>query len=327
MRYCRLGSIVLAAMALASVQTAEARTVVAGKGSRGDFFVMDECGPGFVMAGVEARAGDWLNAVRVLCLMVQPDGKGGGRTFRMDLRGPDIGMPVEQSCPLGAMPTGAKAMYTDEKFRMVYSITLTCSPSGQAQVAGARYPEDDGYVLDHWMSCQSGEFMTGLAINGGRHINNIGIICDRLEPHPSTRPAAPPEPPKRLISSKGKAAGTAPSNRVGQFDLPFESESNLGGKFDLTFKVVGMYKNPSRFHVTGTITNTDIGPQYNGTFDGTMPMSDTRTVTLTYTQPAANAQGTVVFRFSEDGETFTGEGMHMGHTPFQWTGRRKRGAN
>ncbi len=115
---------------------------------------------------------------------------------------------------------------------------------------------------------------------------------------------------------------TIQTSKPGPFDLPYESESSLGGKFDIKLQVVGAYRNPTRFHVTGTLKNTDIGRQYDGSFEGTMPMSG-RVVTLTYNQPRANAHGTVVFTFSEDGETFTGDGMHMGTTPFKWTGRRK----
>jgi hypothetical protein len=46
-------------------------------------------------------------------------------------------------------------------------------------------------------------------------------------------------------------------------------------------------------------------------------------VSLTYFQPGVIARGTVVFTVSDDGETFTGDGMHHGTTPFKWTGRRK----
>ncbi len=330
MRYVRSSSILVAIFALAGTQALDARTEFPVVGSSGSSFT-DECPAGQYLVGLNARQSTYVDQVQIICATIGADGAFGPELYYGPERGGRTGTPLESACNRGVVVAAELTMAASN--RQMFNVELRCRYTRNSQSQKLSFTSGGGggksVGTQYRQECPDGEVATGIKGRGDDYVAALGLICEAstisFGSAPPPPPPSPPQqaqtPPERETPGSGNGSATG---KIGQFDLPFESESSLGGKFDLKFQVAGMYRNPSRFHVTGTITNTDIGPEYNGTFDGTMPLNDTRTVTLNYEQPGAHAKGTVVFHFSADGETFTGDGMHMGATPFKWTGRRKR---
>ncbi len=339
------GASLVAATVLGTPTGLYAETRFPGTGAHGDAGTDLKCPPGMFVIGLSGQTGGWIDNIRIRCGRLTAEGRAGADWISPPIGGTG-GSYNNTQCPSGMAVNAVDIMLTDDD-RQVLSITPTCygvfngstgyprGDRGFVAFGGVGQEADSGILIEDRpakfptsQACPGGELATGFSLRYGKHVNAAGLICNKIvtaEPTPVAAPAPPPPPPKpaKEVAGNARGPGSPTSISVGLFDLPYTSESSLGGKFDLKFQVVGAYTKPMRQHVTGILVNTDIGPQYNGTFDGTRPMSDPNTVTLTYDQPKANAHGTVVFHFSEDGETFVGDGMHMGTTPFKWTGRRK----
>ena len=72
--------------------------------------------------------------------------------------------------------------------------------------------------------------------------------------------------------------------------------------------------------VGGSFTNTDGAHDYDGTISGVV-QPGSRTLIYTYSQKVGQG-GHGVFTLSQDGNSLTGEGIHMDKDHFTWSGQR-----
>lgn len=304
-------------VALAAAKPALSRTELSVVGSSGTAF-KDECPAGQYLVGLNARRSEYVDQVQIICAAIGAGGKFGEELYYGPERGGRTGTPLESACRGGTIIEAELAMSPSN--RQISNVQLKCRSLLNGSTNTLSFSRNlgggamRGIGMQYLQECPDGEVATGIRGRADDYVGALGFICDTFV----------------LSGTAGGGGGAAASlgeqgdalNRTLFADW-FETESSLGGKFDIKLEITDVDEKSQRYIVGGTLRNTDIGPQYNGTFRGTMSPNQIGIVQLTYGQPAAAAKGSVVFTFSPDGETVTGDGIHEGHLPFKWNGRRK----
>lgn len=316
MRYVRSGSIFAALFALAGAQALSARTELPINGSSGAAF-KDECPAGQVLVGLNARRSEHVDQVQIICATIE------GNKFGPELhygpeRGGRTGTPLESACQRGTIFEAELAMSSSN--RQVANVQLGCRSLlngstdklsfSREQMSGA----GRGLGMQYLQKCPEGEVAVGIRGRADDYVAALGFICDV---QPTAAAGVGGGGGKATLGEQGEALNK------GLFGATFETESSLGGKFDIKLEIDYLDDKAKRYVVRGTLKNTDIGPQYNGTFTGTMSPNQVGIVQLDYFQPGSGQGGSVVFTFSADGQTVTGDGIHNRNLPFKWNGTRK----
>jgi hypothetical protein len=264
--------------------------------------------------------GSWIDQIRIVCAPARADGTIGDGRYKGPVRGGNTGGPAYSECPSGSALSSLRLAYTEQN-RQVKWASFDCSPGGKG---GTFSGQADANINSLTLgadgnSCPRGEIGAGLAISHGRHVNSIGLICERL-----TAAAAAPANPGRVLRSTGARPSTATAASPLAFAGSWDTVTNSNGRFKMPFTI----QNPQLLAmqdlmVTGQFVNTAGVAEYNGTLQGTVRRG-TRVLQYQYSQPGISSAGTGVFTLSEDGSTITGTGPHNGKDKFTWNGTRSK---
>ena len=303
----------------------QAKTVFPGGGSSGDASIREECPDNQYLVGFEGRAGSWIDQIVIICAPVGADGKVAKAAYQSPPRGGMTGGTVRVECSRGSAIKSMNFYYTSGR-RQVSGFNYTCDPgrSGGTFDGGdsrnrpsSGFPiapsSDLGSTYDREQRCADDEVGTGLSISYGRHVNSLALICDTLERRAVASSATPAKAPLSTVPVLATDLGFAGS---------WDTRTNQDGAFVLILRIL----NPHQFRLADlNVTGEFIAagqPQYNGTLTGKI-RPGSRRLEYTYVQPGISGAGTGTFVLSQDGKTFSGNGVHAGKDKFTWNGTRK----
>lgn len=187
------GAIVLAGVLLALLfPPPAAATNFPAVGGSGDATAVDQCPAGMYLVGLRGRTGLWIDQVQIVCAPVTPPvfkpgfdptpvSGGTGPKWYGPARGGGGGGLTEDDCQTGTVVTGANVSLTPSK--QVLGVYLPCSPVGSNAMAaptdfeGARRGPD--FINAPPNTCPAGETGMGFTIRYGKHVNAMGLICQR----------------------------------------------------------------------------------------------------------------------------------------------------
>jgi hypothetical protein len=299
---------------------AEARTSFPAQGGPGTQPATIECGDNEYLVGFSGRVGSWVDQLQPLCATISHDGRRGPINYDIRSAGGNGGSPAEFSCPSDSFISSTQASITRDK--QVYGIDFTCyRPLDGQYLSQTHFFGGTAVLYFETMAkeaCPSGEIGTGVNIRYGKHVNAFGLVCDTLViPAPPVVASPPPPPPQEPESTSPPGATTL------VFQGTWQTVNSSGQRFGMVFNMRPFTTlgagTPIEFD--GTFTSTDGARQRNGTFQarGVYPMAS---LNVQYVQPGIESTGTIVFVLAEDGESFTGEGLHNGTEAFVWNGAR-----
>jgi hypothetical protein len=150
-------------------------------GSKSDL----DCGRNSVLVGLDARYGDFMDSVEILCRKVDANGRL-GQMYQAGRAGGNGGQPHCKVCAGFSVVAGIGGGYG----RYINSVTLICygwdperkvptsNEASRVEFAGSQAaPKRLQDVL-----CDRGSFATGLFVWAGAFVDHINLICDPYEP-------------------------------------------------------------------------------------------------------------------------------------------------
>jgi hypothetical protein len=171
----------LAILLTLAVSPASAETVFPAFGGVGDHRLALNCAKGEYIVGFKGRAGGWIDRITLICAaIVRPAVMGPHRVVRSEFGGMG-GAPAQIECPDGLVRQVRGALTPDK--RMVQAISFSCNDPRTGALT-----RKDLLVFTGGASgatnlsnqCLQGEAATGLQVNFGKHVNAVGLICDRV---------------------------------------------------------------------------------------------------------------------------------------------------
>jgi hypothetical protein len=222
---------------------------------------------------------------------------------------------------------GSLGIYFTEEHRQVKYLSMECrTPQGGVSgYTGMNARGDAGNIdtktIDD-QSCRDGELATGMVINSGRHVNGLGLICDRLVAVVASAP-----PPPKVLKSTGKMPppSGSPVALFAAFQGTWLTVTSSNSHFTMFIQQTGPY-NPmvpsAPVEFRATFINTDGANQFDGTLWGTV-QPGANLFTYRYIQPRVSSEGAGRLVLSSDGNSFTGTGMQDGKE-FTWNGTRTK---
>lgn len=329
-------------MGLASSVPAQAETLYAPHGARGDFGGELRCPPGKYVTRFSGGTGQIIDRIAIVCAPSVRSGYASQRgpdinalvnSFTSDSLGGGGGGPSGAGCPVGQLVFAGYVNLNIAR-RQVEYLGFECITPGQSQTSGAggRYggtgdtpnwhglDSDDGRMRA--FRCKPGEAMTGLTVRYGEHVNALGLICNVVV---LAMPRANPAPaPTRVITRTGRAPSSGTQLALASaFQGGWNTVTNADGRFAMDIRQHGTFSGRANEELpfSGKFTNSQGASQYNGTLFGTVN-SSTRVFTFEYEQPGISGKGRGTFTLSADGNSFTGGGTYNETTPFTWNGTR-----
>ena len=185
--------------ALAGGAHAQDQLHLIGGGGGGNFHA--PCVAPALLTGVEVRSGDYIDALRPLCVTAT-----GPREVSAPSEGAwqgGFGGGVRRlTCPAGAPIVRGMYVGTDQDERVVDDVTLHCSDAaGAVQFDSVSLRSGKGWATrDAVEYCAHGQVAIGLHGRSGRYIDALGLICG----------APPAITPSTTVTSIGKTINRVP---------------------------------------------------------------------------------------------------------------------
>jgi hypothetical protein len=180
----RLATASFASLSLAASIVAGLSPAISAKsfepyGARGDASFRDTCPAGEYLTGLRVRSGAWLDQMAIVCR--SPSGNLGGPYYG-PARGGNGGGRSEGGCPGGYVVRGMNFTMTAGN-RQVINITVHCAlatdrSKGRLLKIGSE-ATDNNPGPPPQQHCPDGEAATGMAGRYGKHVNAVGLICDK----------------------------------------------------------------------------------------------------------------------------------------------------
>lgn len=186
-------------MALAASSIEASATHVPAQGARGDASFDDRCPPGQYLVGLKIRSGLWIDQLSISCAKFTVAGIPGG-LYHGPNRGGNGGGPGEGHCRAGYAIDKLDLRFTTGN-RQVVSFDFRCHSirsttthrlflGSKAYTAPVPFPPTQ--------NCPAGEIAVGLHGNYGKHVNAVGLICEKVAiPPPAKTPTTPGIPPPK----------------------------------------------------------------------------------------------------------------------------------
>jgi hypothetical protein len=320
------GVLLAVTLALGSAIPAASKTVFPSQGSGGDRTDTDMCPQGQYLAGFAGRVGSWIDQIQIICAAQKPDGSFAAPNHYGPVRGGNSGSPQEKSCGDGSVIKSMAFVYT-EQFRQVKWVDMKCfNPTSrqESKISFDAAPDfgDASQQYNNLQECPNGEMAQGVNISSGRHVNGMGLICDRL-----VRAAPPPPPVAAAVQGPARTGRVIPyGKKPPTVNLSFEGPWEMtgpNGTFNMTLvgagtPFPGTYYPPA---YTGVLVNLNDN-RYNGTISATMPQPNGMRIEFNFAQPGAGTGGNGMFVMNGDG-TIAGQVNDAKAGAITWTGRRK----
>ena len=159
-------------------------------GGSGDADVVDECPQGQYLVGFKGRSGAWIDQIQIVCSSLAASGHRVGTLFYGPNRGGTGGAPSEMTCDSGYV--GTQLYFAGD--RQILWVELFCETlnSSKTNPAFLRGTGNEGGEIQN-QRCNRSEIAKGLRIHYGKHVNALGLICDKLVPSGPTPAAAAPK--------------------------------------------------------------------------------------------------------------------------------------
>lgn len=310
-----------AALLMAAVVPAHARTEFPAVGGKGDKARPVECASDEYLVGFAGRLGLWIDRLQPLCAKVLPDGRRDSINDTIKASGGKGGSPAEFSCPADSFISSVTSSTFKGKGAYLSDITFTCYRplDGMIMTDKPRFGAGTG-ASGYANSCPRGEIATGVNLRYGVHVNAFGLICDTLY-IPKGAPVASSKP--KPSSTSTSTASSEPSVSTLTFTGEWKTTTSANKHFTL-------YLNPvitsalipgTQIQFTGQFVSADGSRQSNGQIQGSA-IYPSALLNFTYVQPGLEAAGTGVFTLSSDGKTLNGTAVHMSKETFAWNGGR-----
>jgi hypothetical protein len=166
--------------ALAAAMPAEGKTVWPARGGTGDAYRVVECPKGQYLVGFQGRVGAWVDKLGILCASYLDEGRRGRINYKLTMYGGEGGAPTEASCPRGGFIFALDIAVIDAT-KYVSTVSATCFDGYKKKsTPGAMVFTGTGRGFRYQQSCPRGEMGTGVSIRYGRHVNSLGLVCDKL---------------------------------------------------------------------------------------------------------------------------------------------------
>jgi hypothetical protein len=162
-----------------------AKTVFPPQGGPGDIRNAMVCDKGEYIVGFKGRLGLWFDRIGLICAPIFHPARMGPHHESKSEFGGSGGSPAKMACPSGLV-RGISYMLTEDN-RMVQGLEFTCTDprtgalERQAYLSlkanGGSLGNQRGFIKN---PCLEGEAATGLQVNWGRHVNAIGLMCEKI---------------------------------------------------------------------------------------------------------------------------------------------------
>ncbi len=197
------------------VLSAQAQTDVIlppiGGGGGGQFVASGRCPQGQLLTGFELRAGDWVDAIRPICVTAYgPADVGplvpGGISF-----GGNGGTPRQLLCPRDApvvirMDIRAEGVKTFTVNHIHLWCGVVAPTQNLSEFPNAVFdgPVSKGYTYPGTQRCPAGLVAVGINGRSGEWLDSLGLICGAptLTPRAAPAPEVPPRPAVKAIGRK-----------------------------------------------------------------------------------------------------------------------------
>ena len=184
--------VIISACILSSVTLvfpAYAETLTGTSGGTGGGAFKQSCRSGFVLRGIGAKVGSWVDGVTPVCTVAFGHLKGSTQEDGLGWFGGDGGDNKNTLCSKGEAVLGISAtsgMLTGH-IRGVTELSFLCgtpagdsggSVSGSTPIGGPNKPNS----IKAFLKCPRGLVATGIYGRSGKWLDQIGLICNKLSP-------------------------------------------------------------------------------------------------------------------------------------------------
>lgn len=222
--HAALASALLAFLVFAA-SPAQARQDWPPIGAGGDATSAAECPEGQVLVGIYGRTGSWIDQIQAVCGVLYSDGSVGTIQRTGGVYGAFGGAETNKVCSDGSRVHSAVIRLTSDD-RMVGHIQFNCVGRQGAYGGGFNFGSIANLErcitfiattcsvegAQTFQTCAN-EPAVGFTVRHGRHVNAIGLICDRRSGM-ARQPVAPTPGAVNPIRRTGRAttAGSAPAS-------------------------------------------------------------------------------------------------------------------
>lgn len=152
------------------VVPAQATTTFDAWGGPGDRSFRAACPSGQYLRGFYGRSGGWVDQIGISCAPVGT----GATTTNYDAYGGTGGGPTTAACSGSGLLSKVAVWITSG--RQVRQVHGTCDNGAQFEYGARAVGYSDSF---REMACPAGEAAIGIHGRVGRHVNAVGLICDR----------------------------------------------------------------------------------------------------------------------------------------------------
>ena len=148
-------------------------------GAPGDAGFRDICPAGQYLVGFGVRSGKWIDQLAIICAELRVDGTT-GQQWRGPPRGGNGGSAYDKTCGPNEIVTGVAFLMTS-KNRQVRELDFHCDSMTSPAIQYNLIIGNQATVFPNINQfCPSGEAVVGVQGRYGKHVNAVGVICDRI---------------------------------------------------------------------------------------------------------------------------------------------------